>query len=354
MKYSHIIIFIICLSVLPYLSYLKSKPKVVLHWTGYYDKKYAHISTLNINWYANNCPVGNCVGTMDRGQLHLADALVFHFYHTDWLEGDMPWKRSPSQHYVAWINEHADYTRVTQRLEKFPKDFINLSMTYRLDSHLPLPYISTVELPQHRRRNLEHILKKVKSHPKNKSVAWFVSHCNTKSDRESYVKELQKYIDVDIYGDCGPLKCRKKAYFCYKMLERDYKFYLSFENSMCKDYVTEKLEKILQYDIIPVTLGGANYSRVAPPHSFINALDYKSPKKLADYLHSLSNNQTEYLKYFEWKMKYSVFEYKANTVNAFCKLCAILNNKVSYVRHEDFLSWWLPSGICKLNKFHFE
>ena len=51
------------------------------------------------------------------------------------------------------------------------------------------------------------------------------------------------YQQVDIYGGCGQLKCRRDAQdkdSCYKTLARDYKFYLSFENSLCKDYVTEK------------------------------------------------------------------------------------------------------------------
>ena len=47
---------------------------------------------------------------------------------------------------------------------------------------------------------------------------------------------------------------------CMKMLERDYKFYLSFENSLCLDYVTEKYFRTMQYDIIPITLNLANHS----------------------------------------------------------------------------------------------
>ena len=31
---------------------------------------------------------------------------------------------------------------------------------------------------------------------KTKMVAWFVSNCYSKSGREEYVKELQKYIEV--------------------------------------------------------------------------------------------------------------------------------------------------------------
>jgi hypothetical protein len=53
---------------------------------------------------------------------------------------------------------------------------------------------------------------------------------------------LQKYIPVDIYGKCGTQKCpRSTETECYEMLNRDYKFYLAFENANCKDYLTEKL-----------------------------------------------------------------------------------------------------------------
>lgn len=56
------------------------------------------------------------------------------------------------------------------------------------------------------------------------------------------VKTLQKYVTVDIYGKCGPLVCpRRDMATCTKMLDEEYKFYLSFENSLCYDYLTEKL-----------------------------------------------------------------------------------------------------------------
>ena len=73
-------------------------------------------------------------------------------------------------------------------------------------------------------------------------VAWIVSNCHGNNARQKYAKELQKYITVDIYGNCGTKKCpRSTETECFEMLNRDYKFYLAFENSNCKDYVTEKL-----------------------------------------------------------------------------------------------------------------
>ena len=34
-------------------------------------------------------------------------------------------------------------------------------------------------------------------------------------------------------------------------MEAGYRFYLSFENSVCADYVTEKFFRILHYNVIP-------------------------------------------------------------------------------------------------------
>ena len=40
----------------------------------------------------------------------------------------------------------------------------------------------------------------------------FVSNCHSSSRREFYVRELQKDIPVDVYGDCGDFKCPKVRY----------------------------------------------------------------------------------------------------------------------------------------------
>ena len=57
---------------------------------------------------------------------------------------------------------------------------------------------------------------------------------------------VTKHIDVDIYGAYGTLylhvsRCpRAQGNKCFNMLNTDYKFYLAFENSNCKHYITEK------------------------------------------------------------------------------------------------------------------
>ena len=72
------------------------------------------------------------------------------------------------------------------------------------------------------------------------------SNCGAANNRMEYARDLQKFIAVDIYGDCGEHKCpthlpHKMSVPCVNWLANDYKFYLAFENSNCKDYITEKL-----------------------------------------------------------------------------------------------------------------
>ena len=69
-----------------------------------------------------------------------------------------------------------------------------------------------------------------------------------------------------------------------------YWFYLAFENSNCPDYITEKLWRVLDLNIVPVVMGGGNYSRDAPENSVINVKDFPSAKALADYLTYLTRN----------------------------------------------------------------
>lgn len=65
------------------------------------------------------------------------------------------------------------------------------------------------------------------------------------------------FLKVDIYGACGNFKCsRSTSDLCFELLDNDYKFYLAFENSNCKDYITEKFfVNALYRNVLPIVMG---------------------------------------------------------------------------------------------------
>lgn len=81
---------------------------------------------------------------------------------------------------------------------------------------------------------------------KTKPILWFVSNCKAKSGRGEYIQELSRHVTVDIYGNCGDHVCPRSKDCFREVAEPDYFFYLSFENSFCEDYVTEKLYNALR------------------------------------------------------------------------------------------------------------
>ena len=86
-------------------------------------------------------------------------------------------------------------------------------------------------------------------------------------------------MDIDIYGKCRNFQCPEDQ-SCHDYLAENYKFYLSFENSLCIDYVTEKLWSQLKRDILPITFSWISNTEMLPPHSYINAVDFGSVKEL--------------------------------------------------------------------------
>ncbi len=241
-------------------------------------------------------------------------------------------------------------------------NFFNWTMTYKLNSDIRLLYgriepgPTAPKTPEETRKMIQETHRaSVTNYAANKTraVAWMVSHCHTDSYRESYARELSRFISVDIYGKCGNLTCPRNASHwisdpeCYDMIETKYKFYLSFENSICNDYVTEKFFKIIDHNIIPIVYGGANYSQIAPPHSYINALDF-TPEKLGNYLKLLDANDTLYNEYFWWKSHYIVDVGEEQlSRHGFCDLCKKLHQDKSVKFYPELTSEWHTNTQCR-------
>lgn len=302
-----------------------------------------------------NCPISDCFTTDNRSMLPAInefDAIVFHL-RTFSVE-DMPNKRHPNQRWIFWSLESPQYNM--QDIEPL-NGLFNWTMTYRIDSDIVQPYGWTQPLgsftihpkTEQIARAMQVASKRKSTFKKTKLVAWMVSNCQSKSQREKYANALGKYVPVDIYGDCSPLRCdRDDMGRCYAMLEQEYKFYLSFENSFCDDYATEKLYSILQLEIVPIVLGGANYTSLVPPFSYIDARDFKTARDLADFLKRLDADDGLYRQYFWWKPHYRIRNHINDLKLSMCGLCSRLHSDTAVKVYQDMEKWWVRDSHCKI------
>ena len=294
----------------------------------------------NATMLEQKCNVPYCDFTADREDFHTADVVVYSSLYFSNVE------RPPGQVWMVYMLESPYVSWATFDPKGLGNTLFNWTATYRRDSTLVAPYEKFVRY----NANISTLpLTKNYAEGKTKKVAWFVSNCHAINNRLDYAKELGKYIDVDIYGKCGTKKCPLTASkHCFELLDKDYKFYLSFENTNCRDYITEKFFlNGLQHDVIPVVMGAApeDYVRAAPPHSFIHVDDFESPRELADYLTKLDRNDTLYNEYFRWKGTGQFLNTKF-----WCRLCALAHdvNQRGPSWYENIRTWWdnRKDNIC--------
>ena len=347
-----------------------SKRKYILYLNNYWNLHGFQFGEGHQPFLDAECPVSDCYATHDPTVLQgkhnydydeaAFDAVMIHapefnFHNVPMIQR---WRR-PEQRLV-YMNMESPMSWNTPDIITM-KNFFNWTMTYRHDSDIPRPYgffqpiskltnsnpqkyfpVQFDSRPQFLAFNEHEFLTKIlpekdqdflKFADRPKKVAWIVSRCFSPSRREDYAARLKEYIDVDILGRCGNIPCdtsfAQHAYKdnCTRAVEKDYKFYLSFENSFCNDYVTEKFYKRLRGKSLPIVLGAAKYDQLAPPHSFLNALDYDSPKALAEKILELDKNNSQYLSYFWWKDHYVVHNGTASDhASSMCKLCEMLHD----------------------------
>ena len=319
----------------------------------------------------STCPVTECrIDLASRAvQLPLEsyDAIVINFNDQFKLTEDFPrsYPRPARQRLIFFTQEPPPALKEYNFTQY--ANFFNWTMTYRMDSDIQLSYgrfrprteLTTPSVKGRGRRTAVPAATTVPQMSSNKTklVAWMATQCETDGRRENYIKQLKRYIDVDVYGLCGNLKCARHPVHvshprCYDMLESTYKFYLSFENSICRDYVTEKFFNIAQRRIVPVVYGGADYASMAPVGSFIDTRLY-DPYQLAAYLKRLDANDTLYQEFFGWKNDYDV---DAGVVSmakrGFCDLCRRLHYDETFKSYGDLASLWKhPSHQCQSPHF---
>lgn len=288
-----------------------------------------------------------CVIVCDKQYYNVSDIVLINIFYSS--ESTFPTWRPKYQKWVAYDMEAPPQsTWLTTRNNNRYKNAFNFSSFFSKDSAVPFSggnqrYINIDKYTE--------IMKSKKDFSKGKKrpVVWIVSHCETQSKRESYVQELQKYIDVDIYGGCGKKLCTERNKImptCVQDVLNDYYFYLSFESSLCDDYVTEKLWKVLsdQVTVLPVVMGLANYSQLLPENTYLSVFDYSSPKVLAQEMHKMITNASLFNQYMIQKMALK----QVASEGFLCNVCDYAHDHRKEIQTmEDITKFWSVSRKCR-------
>lgn len=291
--------------------------KTVFHATTYF---------VSGNWQEifdfRSCSQYQCVLTSN---FVLADAVIFHM--TDIF---LQWwthvpKKQQGQLWVLYGQE--SLTNTLWYPSPFLDGYFNWTMTHKQESDVLLSYNKGCVWTKSKTKNR----KGRYLQGRTKEAYIVTSNCYTSSERMEFIREMQEYMEVDVFGSCGT-PCSSHADACdFAKLASKYKFYLSFENSLCKDYITEKFfRNALNYDIVPVVRGGtsrAQYEAYVPePNAVIYADDYSGPKALAQYLKNVSHNEDLYGRHLSWRDRFTRYcpPYEKQRVG--CQLCRALHN----------------------------
>ena len=257
-----------------------------------------------------NCPKSTCMSTQNRRYLADTHTRGIFFYGTDLEPSDMPFPRHPT-HEWALFHEESPMNNY-MLVHGTTLSLFNHTATFRRESHFPL---TTQHIP-----SLEYLMERKPSPVKEKNslrqqglaaVAYIQSHCDVASDRDRYVKELMKHIAVDSYGTClnnkqfnDNLKDPVESMHTDEFLKviGQYKFIISFENAICKDYMTEKLFRTMHVGSVPIYKGSVNAEDWMPDEKSVILIDdFETPKELAEYIIYLDKNDEEYMKYLNYK-----------------------------------------------------
>ncbi|XP_040579466.1 alpha-(1,3)-fucosyltransferase 7 [Lepeophtheirus salmonis] len=231
------------------------------------------------------CSVSNCQITYSDEKIRSSDAVVIHLHRINGPHA-LPLERTALQRWIFFTDESPyhtflEYKGPSNKIASFDGVF-NWSMTFRHDSDIPVPYGRTIRIK-------DTLIQPDIYSNKPKFLAAMASNCGGISRRWDFINELKKYLVIDVFGGCGD---SDKQNVCPGKFTRDcpaidpYKFFLAFENSACKEYITEKFWwNALAKKSIPVVLGGLSrqdYEMIAPPNSFIHVNDFKGSNPQRD------------------------------------------------------------------------
>ncbi|OWF52962.1 Alpha-(1,3)-fucosyltransferase C [Mizuhopecten yessoensis] len=254
----------------------------------------------------------------------------------------MPEDPPPKPRNQIWVFHSMEPPPIHPRSYTAWRGLFNWTISYRRDSDIFSPY---GVIDKREKSTGDAVLHEfdLNWEAKEKDIVWFVSNCKrSHSMRNEYAAKLNETIGVDIFGQCGDLKCDEKWPICVRKLQSIYRYYLSFENSLCRDYITEKSFKIFEslFDAIPIIRSGANLDQYLPPGSYLSTKEFNSIEYLGNFLKLMANTKRTPSTFFNWR-KHFVAKDTIDSNETFCELCRRGHTDKKYKRlYDDFQTWF--------------
>ncbi|XP_040260842.1 alpha-(1,3)-fucosyltransferase 7 [Bufo bufo] len=273
--------------------------------------------------------IKNCRLTDDRNMFSNSNVVVFHHKELQTVGHKMPTGPRPSEQLWVWATLESPTN--TKGLEKWNNTF-NWTLTYREDSDIFVPYAKMVP----------NLIMEWNDTLKTGLVSWVVSNYHQVQQRAKFYKELSSYLKVDVFG-----KASRKPLGSSDLLQKmsKYYFYLALENSVHKDYITEKLwRNAFLAGAVPIVLGPPreNYEKFIPPDSFIHVSDFPSPKHLAIFLQTMT--PLRYQEFLRWRQVYGVKLY-TDWRERFCMICSKYPSLPKSKVYTDIETWFKSENI---------